>query len=124
MNSRLGYFTISFLMLILSLYMFFSTVVNGRSGLEMAFLPFSLFIMFFTLGYLYPQFKKNDERHKLIQQKAMFYHYFILMGYLFIFFILLANNMINLSAQTVIAILGALIIATINILFIIFSKIY
>ncbi|KAA6451139.1 hypothetical protein [Bacillus swezeyi] len=64
MNSRLGHFTISFLMLILSLYMFFSTLVNGRSGLEMVFLPFSLFIMFFTLGYLYPQFKKNDARHK------------------------------------------------------------
>lgn len=43
----------------------------------------------------------------------MFYNYFISMGYLFIFFILLTNNIINLSAQTVIAILGALIIATI-----------
>ncbi|QAT68004.1 permease [Bacillus glycinifermentans] len=89
----------------------------------MTFLPFSLFIMFFRLGYLYPQFKKNDERYKLIQQKAMFYNYFISMGYLFIFFIL-ANNIINLSAQTVIVILGALIIATVNILFIIFSKVY
>ncbi|MFT0800352.1 permease [Bacillus swezeyi] len=124
MNSRLGNYTISFLMLILSLYMFFSTLVNGGSGLEMAFLPFSLFILFFRLGYLYPQIKKNDERHKLIQQKAMFYNYFILMGYLFIFLILLANNIINLSAETVIIILGALIIGTVNILFIIFSKIY
>lgn len=53
----------------------------------------------------------------------MFYNYFISMGYLFIFFIL-ANNIINLSAQTVIVILGALIIATVNILFIIFSKVY
>ncbi|WP_236251191.1 hypothetical protein [Bacillus sp. NSP9.1] len=85
MSSRLGYFILSFLMLILSLYQFFSSVVYGRLGFETAFMPFSLFIMFFTLGYLYPQFKKNDERHKLIKQKAMFYHYFILMGYLFIF---------------------------------------
>ncbi|ASB86871.1 permease [Bacillus sonorensis] len=123
MNSRLGNFTISFLMLILSLYIFFSLWVNGKSEFEMAFLPFSLFIMFFRLGYLYPQFKKNDERYKLIQQKAMFYNYFISMGYLFIFFIL-GNNIINLSAQTVIVILGALIIATVNILFMIFSKIY
>ena len=123
MNSRLGNFTISFLMLILSLYIFFSLWVNGKSGFEMTFLPFSLFIMFFRLGYLYPQFKKNDERYKLIQQKAMFYNYFISMGYLFIFFIL-GNNIINLSAQTVIVILGALIIATVNILFMIFSKIY
>lgn len=124
MNSRLGNFTISFLMLILSLYTFFSSWVNGKPGFVMSFLPFSLFIMFFRLGYLYPQFKKNDERYKLIQQKAMFYNYFISMGYLFIFFILLTNNIINLSAQTVIAILGALIIATVNILFIIFSKVY
>ncbi|MEC0752835.1 permease [Bacillus haynesii] len=124
MNSRLGNYTISFFMLILSLYLFFSTLANGRSGLEMAFIPFSLFIMFFTLGYLYPQFKQNDERHKLIQQKAMFYNYFILMEYLLIFLILLANNIINLSAQSVISILGALIIVTVNILFIIFSKIY
>ncbi|MDU0072475.1 MULTISPECIES: hypothetical protein [Bacillus] len=123
MDSRLGNFTISFLMLILSLYIFFSLWVNGKSEFEMTFLPFSLFIMFFRLGYLYPQFKKNDERYKLIQQKAMFYNYFISMGYLFIFFIL-ANNIINLSAQTVIVILGALIIATVNILFIIFSKVY
>lgn len=74
-------------------------------------MPFSLFIMFFTLGYLYPQFKQNDERHKL--QKAMFYNYFILMGYLLIFLISPA-----LSAQTVITILSALIIATVNVFYI------
>ena len=54
----------------------------------------------------------------------MFYNYFISMGYLFIFFFFFTNNIINLSALTVIAILGALIIATVNILFIIFSKVY
>jgi len=40
-------------------------------------IPFSLFIMFFTSGYLYPQFKQNDERNKLIKQKAMFYNFFL-----------------------------------------------
>ncbi|WP_229078686.1 permease [Bacillus paralicheniformis] len=124
MNSRLGNFTMSFFMLILSLYMFFSTLFNGNSGFEMAFLLFSLFILFFRLGYLYPQFKEKDERYQLILQKSMFYNYFILMGYFLIFLILLANNIISLSADALILILAALIITTLNILFIIFSKIY
>ncbi|MCY7769204.1 permease [Bacillus haynesii] len=124
MNSRLGNFIMSFLMLGVSLYLFFSNVVNGKSGDEIVYLLFSLFIMFFALGYLHPQFKKKDERFKLIQQKSMFFTYFILMGYFFIFTMLLGYNIINLSALGAIKILGALTIATLNLLLIIFSKIY
>jgi uncharacterized protein (UPF0305 family) len=33
----------------------------------------ALSVMFFSLSYLHPQFKKKDERMKVIREKGMFY---------------------------------------------------
>ena len=41
---------------------------------------FGVSVMAFCIAYLYPQFKENDERSKLIREKGMFYSYFIQSG--------------------------------------------
>ncbi|OXS64697.1 hypothetical protein B1B01_25245 [Priestia filamentosa] len=103
----------------------FDAGVNGKTKFVFSGLLFlSLSIMFFSLSYLNTDFRKQDERMKLIQQKSMFYSYFMLMLYFFLFALLLGMNVISISALAVIQILAALIIATVFISMLIMSKVY
>jgi hypothetical protein len=125
MNSRFGYLIMGFLLLCLSGYIFIDAIIAGYIiPFSSSFTPFALSIMFFSLSYLQPQFKKKDERMKLIQQKSMFYSYFILMFYLFTFLWLLHLDIITLTAIALIQILAPLIIMTVFISMVILSKIY
>ncbi|MCM3541319.1 MULTISPECIES: permease [Priestia] len=125
MKSRLGNLLMGILMLILSIYIIFDAGVNGKTKFVFSGLLFlSLSIMFFSLSYLNTDFRKQDERMKLIQQKSMFYSYFMLMLYFFLFALLLGMNVISISALAVIQILAALIIATVFISMLIMSKVY
>ncbi|MBM0065354.1 permease [Alkalicoccobacillus gibsonii] len=88
------------------------------------FLTLSMAVVCAVQAYLVPQFIINDERVKLIKQKAMFTGYFFIMGYSVIFMILLNTGIIQLTAQQLLGIFTALIVSTVFLLFVFFSKRY
>lgn len=57
----------------------------------------AIIYMIFAIIYLYPQFKDNDERTKLIRQKGMYYTVFIV---LFVLLIVIGLNQFNIIALT------------------------
>src|SRR5699024_11275261 len=61
---------------------------------SMGYMYISLVFMCFCLSYLAPQFQRNDERTKFIRQKAMFYSFFSIIGYLIVLLALLNFNVI------------------------------
>ncbi|WP_404448002.1 permease [Sutcliffiella horikoshii] len=124
MNSRLGYLIIGFVLLIESGYLFYGGILKDFSLSPTTLLLFAISIMFLSLGYLHPQFKKKDERMQIIREKAMFYSYFIQMFYFFIFITLLYFNVISLTAYGLVAILASLSIITVFISMIILTKVY
>ncbi|MDQ0208852.1 permease [Alkalicoccobacillus murimartini] len=75
-------------------------------------------------GYLVPEFEVNDERMKLIKQKAMFCSYFFIISYSIIFMILLITDTIFLTAIQLLGIFTSLIISTVFLLLVFFSKRY
>lgn len=85
---------------------------------------FGVSVMCFCLAYLYPQFKENDERSKRIKEKGMFISYFFIMGYMIIFMALFQLHIITLDGYQTISILAALIIMTVFLSFVIYSKRY
>ncbi|MGG0717890.1 permease [Robertmurraya massiliosenegalensis] len=85
---------------------------------------FAMGIMSFCLSYLYPQFQQKDERMKRIREKGMFFSVTALMVYLLIFNIGLQVGLFTLTASELLHILTALIICTVFISFVVYSKIY
>jgi magnesium-transporting ATPase (P-type) len=125
MKSKMGNLVTGVILLILSIY----TIVNELIGndtelLFLGILIFSIAVMFLSLAYLHNQFKKKDERMKMIRERAMFYSYFAIMVYYFIFIILLGLNLINLSPIETIEILASLTIITVFLSQVVLSKIY
>ncbi|MED1675071.1 permease [Pallidibacillus thermolactis] len=125
MKSKMGNLVTGVILLILSIY----TIVNELIGndtelLFLGILFFSIAVMFLSLAYLHNQFKKKDERMKMIRERAMFYSYFAIMVYYFIFIILLGLNLINLSPIETIEILASLTIITVFLSQVVLSKIY
>ncbi|WP_062049741.1 hypothetical protein [Bacillus sp. JCM 19034] len=92
--------------------------------LKITYMFLAKMIMSFCLGYLYPQFKQQDERMKLIREKGVFASFFATMVYLLIFFILLQFEIIAISAILLIQLLSALVTLTVFLSFVIYSKIY
>lgn len=124
MKSRYGYFIIGFLLLVESVYFVYGSR-NGNFSLSPSVaLIVALAVMFLSLGYLQPQFKMKDERIKIIQEKGMFYSYFILMGYFFLFVGLIHFNIISISAIGVVMLLASLTIITVFLSFVILSWIF
>ena len=78
--------------------------------------------MAFCIAYLYPQFKENDERSKLIREKGMFYSYFNIMFFMIIISGLLQFNVINLNGSQTVYIIETLTIITVFLSFVILSK--
>lgn len=98
------------------------TVDYNIAGHE--FLTLSLAVVCAVQAYLVPQFIMNDERVKLIKQKAMSTGYFFIMGYTVIFMILLQTKIIHLTALQLLGMFTALIVSTVFLLFVFFSKRY
>ncbi|NBI28842.1 permease [Chengkuizengella marina] len=124
MSTRLWYTILGLLLLIESGYLFYGGMIDEFSLSPTTALIFALSVNFLSLSYLHPQFKKKDERMKVIQEKGMFYSYFILLFYFFMFITLLQFNIIYLTAIGVVTILGALTIMTFSLSMVVFSKIY
>lgn len=88
------------------------------------YLMFAMAVMSFCMSYLYPQFKQKDERMKLIRAKGMFASFVALMSYLIIFNVGLQFELIYFTASQLIQILSTLMICTVFLSFVIFSKMY
>lgn len=78
----------------------------------------------FAGGYLYPQFKNEDERVKLIKQKGMYFSGIALLTYFVILIVLTQYNIISLTTIEILRILMPLAIITIFSSWIVLSKKY
>ena len=123
-SGRILFTVYSLFFLILGLFLLILNVNVGGEVQGHEFMWITLSIICAVWAYLYPQFEVNDERAKLIKQKAMFYNYGFIMGYSSIFMILLATEIITLTALQLLGIFTALIASTVFLLFIFFSKRY
>ncbi|WP_239549034.1 permease [Scopulibacillus daqui] len=89
-----------------------------------SYIFFALAIMGFCLSYLFPQFKQNDERTKLIRQKGMYISYFAILIYCLILSFLIESGFLDLSAMQVLDIIVSLMIITVFLSWVVLSKIY
>ncbi|MCK6206847.1 permease [Bacillus infantis] len=119
MESRLTFYICGGL---LTLFMAVIGISAGESILPQTWTLLSMTVMSFSMGYLYPQFKQKDERMKMIRQKGLFYAYFALIGYFFIFFLLLGLGIIDISALELLQILSGLTISTVFLSMVFVSK--
>ncbi|MEH7385659.1 permease [Bacillus sp. JJ1521] len=102
----------------------FIGIMAKAAPAPMAYMTLAMAVMSFCMAHLYPHFKQKDERMKLIREKGMFASYFAIIFYLLIFNIGLQFEFFVLTAAQLINILTALIICTVFISFVVYSKIY
>ncbi|MGP9040097.1 permease [Cytobacillus kochii] len=122
-GSRKIFIVIGSFYLIISLFLL--TVSILAKALTMTFLmPLAMAIMCYCLGYLYPEWKQKDERMRLIRTKGLSASFFALLLYYFVFSGLLQFSVISITAMQLLNLLGALMIITVFLSFVIFAKIY
>ncbi|PZE19772.1 hypothetical protein [Paenibacillus xerothermodurans] len=124
MQSRVGYLIIGFLLLCLSGYIFFDAIWAHSTVPLVTSHVFAVSVLLLSYSYLHPQFKKKDERMKIIREKGMHYSFLVLMLYFIIFVVLLSANIVSLTAIAVVQILISLTIITVALCMVILSKIY
>lgn len=123
-QGRMAYILYACIFLIMAF--FFLIVFMNTQGEFRGFeiLLFSQCIMCASLAYLYPQFKKKDERVTHIKQKGMSVSYFFFIGYAIIFMVLLETNLLTISAYQLLSLLTALMISTVFLSFVFFARKY
>jgi hypothetical protein len=95
------------------IYIFVDDLLNsGTNFTFLGLLLISVAIQCFVLSYFGDDFRKPDERMKLIQQKGALYTYYIFLSYCLLLFILISMSIVNISALNLIMLFVALIIAT------------
>lgn len=102
----------------------FTGIKANAAPSSTSFLLLAMAVMSFCLSYLYPQFKQKDERMKLIRQKGMFASFIAMMIYLIVFIIGLQLDFFTITANQLVHILTALMICTVFISFVVYSKIH
>ena len=123
-NSRVPFIVCGILFTLMSGFTIFVGIMAESAPAPMAYMTLALAVMSFCMAYLYPHFKKKDERMKIIREKGMFASYFAIIFYLLIFNIGLQFEFFVLTAAQLLNILTALIICTVFISFVVYSKIY
>lgn len=123
-NSRGLFIVFGILFSIMSAFTIFVGIMAKSAPAPMAYTTLAMAVMSFCLAYLYPQFKQKDERMKLIRQKGMFASFFAMLIYLIIFNTGIQFGFIVLTANQLINILTTLLISTVFISFVVYSKIY
>ncbi|WP_018665420.1 hypothetical protein [Heyndrickxia acidiproducens] len=123
-NSRLALIVLGFLFTVMSAFTMFVGIMAKSAPAPIAYMTLAMAVMSFCVAYLYPQFKQNDERTRLIRQKGIFASFFATIIYLIIFNIGIQFGLFELTASGLINILTALIILTVFISFVVYSKIY
>ncbi|MES1043563.1 permease [Heyndrickxia oleronia] len=122
--SRIPFFILGMLFLMMAGFLILASIKANAAPSTMIFIQLAMAIMSFCLSYLYPQFKQKDERMKLIRQKGMFATFVAMLIYLIVFNMGIHLDFIILTANEMIHLLSALLISTLFISFVIYSKIY
>ena len=122
--SRIPFFILGMLFLMMAGFLILASIKANAAPLTMIFIQLAMAIMSFCLSYLYPQFKQKDERMKLIRQKGMFASFVAMLIYLIVFNMGTQFDFIILTANEMLHLLSALLISTLFISFVIYSKIY
>ncbi|QUW23452.1 hypothetical protein JSQ81_07995 [Sporosarcina sp. Marseille-Q4063] len=110
------------LFLLFSIMFSTATLFVGIFPVGHELMMLSISIMVFCNAYLYPQFKSNDERSRVIREKGMFYSYFILVGFLVIFMALFQLNLINLDGYQMVCVIASLLVSTVFSSMVVVSK--
>ncbi len=97
---------------------------SGGRPIPAGYMMFAMSVMTFCLSYLQPQFKSKDERSRMIREKGMFYSYFLLLGYILSFLLLLQFNIFEISSVTLLNLLAALLISTVFVSMVVVAKRY
>ncbi|WP_342540706.1 permease [Heyndrickxia sp. FSL K6-6286] len=122
--SRIPFFILGMLFLMMAGFLILASIKANAAPSTMIFIQLAMAIMSFCLSNLYPQFKQKDERMRLIRQKGMFASFVAMLIYLIVFNIGIQFDFIILTANEMLHLLSALLISTLFISFVIFSKIY
>ena len=122
--SRIMFFVFGIFFLAMAGFMIVAGVMANSAPPSMSYITLAMAVMSFCIGYLYSQFSQKDERMKLIRQKGMFASFVAMMIYLIVFNIGLQIDFITLTANELIHILTTLMICTVFISFVVYSKIY
>ncbi|MEC1375867.1 permease [Heyndrickxia oleronia] len=122
--SRIPFFILGMLFLMMAGFLILASIKANTAPSTMIFIQLAMAIMSFCLSYLYPQFKQKDERMKLIRQKGMFASFVAMLIYLIVFNMGTQFDFIILTANEMLHLLSALLISTLFISFVIYSKIY
>ncbi|WP_449538906.1 permease [Ferdinandcohnia sp. Marseille-Q9671] len=123
-TSRISFFVLGILFTIMGGFMIFAGLMADAAPPSIAYMQLGMAVMSFCLSYLYPQFKQKDERMRLIRQKGMFASFVTVMLYLIVFNLALQFDLFVLTAIELLHILTTLIISTVFIAFVVYSKIY
>lgn len=123
-NSRVLFIVFGILFSVMSAFTILIGIMAKSAPAPMAYMTFAMAVMSFCLAYLYPQFKQKDERMRLIRQKGMFASFVAMMIYLIILNIGIQLDFFILTANELIQILTVLMISTLFISFVVYSKIY
>lgn len=105
-------------------FIVFTAIIANSNPPGMVFLTFAMAVMCFCLSYLHPQFIQKDERMNLIRQKGMLASFVAMFEYFIIFLAALQFDFISMSADYLSQIFAGLMICTVFISFVIYSKIY
>ncbi|WP_251047278.1 hypothetical protein [Oceanobacillus sp. ISL-74] len=127
MNSKAGRRFFTFMG---CLFLLYTGILSSASIYSLGFLQgheliqLSLSIMCFCLAYLYPQFKKNDERTKVIKERGMFFSYFFFAAYSLMLMLMFQFGLLSLSGYQTVTLMASLMIITVFSSFVILSKRY
>ncbi|MGD7045950.1 permease [Jeotgalibacillus proteolyticus] len=102
----------------------FAGIMADAPPLPAAYMQLALSVVSFCMSYLYPQFKQKDERMKEIRKQGVYYSYFAILGYLFLFLLLLQVELISWDALLILNVLSALAISTVFVSWVILAKRY
>ena len=122
--SRIPFFILGMLFLMMAGFLILASIKANAAPSTMIFIQLAMAIMSFCISYLYPQFKQKDERMRLIRQKGMFASFIAMLIYLIVFNMGIQFDFIILTANEMLHLLSALLISTLFISFVIYSKIY
>ncbi|WP_245243634.1 permease [Mesobacillus selenatarsenatis] len=124
MKEQITFLVFGIFFLGMSGFLAFAGMMADSAPPSITIIMIGMAVMCFCLSYLYPQFKQKDERMKLIREKGMFASFFAMMVYFIVFNLGLQLELIELSASVVVHILSTLMICTVFLSFVVFSKIY
>lgn len=122
MESRKSFFVLGIMFTVMGGFLGVIGIMDHSAPISVTYILLAMAFMSFCLSYLYPQFKDNDERVKLIKQKGMFASFIALILYFILFQTGLQLGWLNVSALEVLQILSALMICTVFSSFVIYSK--